>query len=184
MKSVMGTRKSCLLVGQGTISSRRVGIMSYLGTEGFFFFIVQFVFLVTVNHAKLIEWNQKYIFMGGFKQPTLPGHDSVRCCTRQFYFSTYLLDYTATLISVASRHVVYAWITKKMGAVGVQLPLGQFQLNSKILKCAVAFTLQEQCTRRAKWGKKKKKCNARNHRDAFLESCLILRSQQCDFSQS
>lgn len=59
--------------------------------------------------------------MGSFKQPTLLGHDSGAV---QDSFSGYLLGYTAMLFFVASRHVVGAWISNKMGTVGVQLPSG------------------------------------------------------------
>lgn len=57
--------------------------------------------------------------MGGFKQPALLGRDLDAV---QDSFSRYLLRYIATLTSVASRPVVYAWITNKMDTVGVQLP--------------------------------------------------------------
>lgn len=89
--------------------------MCYLGAEGLFFFIIsQFVFLVTINHAKWIQC---------FKQPILPGHD-LDAVQDSFVSQGICLGTLAHLTSVASRHVVYAWIIIKVGTVGVQLPSG------------------------------------------------------------
>lgn len=63
--------------------------------------------------------------MGGFKQPTLPWHDSD--AVQDSFVSQHIC--LGTLTSVASRHVVYAWITTKMGTVGMQLPSGTFPVK-------------------------------------------------------